>query len=89
MTSKYDKRKGGGLVQSVSSDYFHAANMLKGKNARKVDWRAWHEFTPFNGFLLPSIESYQVNQNQIVFIYRHYRTVPYDPTLFNQDYHKK
>lgn len=78
-----------GLLFMVTEQDHLYGDAKKGKNARKVDWRAWHEFTPFNGFLLPSIESYQVNQNQIVFIYRHYRTVPYDPTLFNQDYHKK
>ena len=33
MTSKYNK--GSGLAQAVSSDYFRAANVLKGKNARQ------------------------------------------------------
>ncbi len=60
----------------------------KTKDAQRVDWRAWHEFTPFCGILLPSIESYQCGQNQIVFIYRHYCFEPYRPDLFTEDYHK-
>jgi len=58
------------------------------KDAQRVDWRAWHEFTPFHGVLMPSIESYQFNQSQIVFIYRHYHFEPYQTEIFTEDYHK-
>ena len=58
MTSKYDRRQGGGLVQSVSSDYFHAANVLKGRNARKriVAYVESYEDIPFWRLVLSDFE---------------------------------
>lgn len=77
-----------GLLFMLTEESHIYGDSKKTKNAQRVDWRAWHEFTPFNGLFLPSIESYQYNQSQIVFTYRHYHMEPYNPTLFTEDYHK-
>ena len=57
-------------------------------NAHRVDWRAWHEFTPFHGCLLPSIESYQI-QGQIVVIHHYYKLEAYNKKLFTEAYRRK
>lgn len=77
-----------GFLFMLTEDDHIFGDAKKTKDAQRVDWRAWHEFTPFRGFILPTIESYQFNQNQIVFIYRHYHFEPYQSTLFSEDYHK-
>lgn len=58
------------------------------ENALRVDWRAWHEFTPFKGFLVPSIESYQI-KNQIFIIHHYYHLEPMSKGLFTEDFRKK
>ncbi len=58
------------------------------KNAQRIDWRAWHEFTPFYGHLVPTIESYQYDQSQIVITHRRYHFEAGQPKLFTEDYHK-
>ena len=58
------------------------------QNAHRVDWRAWHEFTPFHGCLLPSIESYQI-MTQIVIIHHYYHLEAYNKSLFSEAYRKK
>ena len=56
MTSKYNK--GSGLAQAVSSDYFRAANVLKGKNARQriVAYVESYEDIPFWRLVLSDFE---------------------------------
>lgn len=56
------------------------------KNAVRVDWRAWHEFTPFNGFYLPKEESYQVGGEQIVIMNHSYHYEAPQPKLFTEDF---
>jgi len=53
-----------------------------------VDWRAWHEFIPFRGCVLPSIESYQAG-DQIVIMYHTYRYIDKNTALFTEDFHKR
>jgi len=77
-----------GLLFMLTEDEHIFGDAKPTKNTHRVDWRAWHEFTPFRGYLLPTIESYQYEQSQIVFIYRHYHFEPYQPKLFTEDYHK-
>ena len=57
-------------------------------NAHRVDWRAWHEFTPFHGCLLPSIESYQI-KSQIVIIHHYYKLEAYNKKLFTESYRRR
>lgn len=77
-----------GLLFMLTEEDHIYGDAQKANDAQRVDWRAWHEFTPFGGILLPSIESYQRDQSQIVFIYRLYRFESYQPDLFTEDYHK-
>lgn len=58
------------------------------KKSQRVDWRAWHEFTPFNGHLMPSIESYQA-EGDIVFIYHTYHMEQTRKGLFTEDFRKQ
>lgn len=58
------------------------------KNAVRVDWRAWNEFTPVHYFMMPSVESYQYD-GQIVIIHNKYRYLPKQTKLFSEDYHVK
>ena len=53
-----------------------------------VDWRAWHEFTPFHGCLLPTAESYQT-PDQIVILHHTYRYVAKNNALFKEDFRKR
>ena len=53
-------------------------------NAQRVDWRAWHEFFPLNGYLLPSVESYQV-KGQVVVLRHSYTIEPVKESLFTED----
>jgi hypothetical protein len=54
------------------------------ENAILTDWRAWHEFIPFRGCLLPSIESYQVD-DEIIIIYHNYSLEAYKEDAFSQN----
>lgn len=49
-----------------------------------VDWRAFHEYTPLDKCLFPSIESYQMNGN-IVMIFHQYRYIKFDYDIFMED----
>ena len=58
------------------------------KNAQRVDWRAWHEFVPFDGYMMPGIESYQA-EGDIVFIYHTYHLEKTRKGLFTEDFRKQ
>ena len=58
-------------------------------NATRVDWHAWHEFTPVNGFYLPKEESYQVGESQIVIMTHSYHFEAPQKDLFTKDFHLK
>lgn len=58
------------------------------KNAQRADWRAWQEFTPFNGYMMPGIESYQA-YGDIVFIYHTYSLEKTRKGLFTEDFRKQ
>lgn len=77
-----------GLLFMVTEMDHIYGDRKKNKNARRVDWRAWHEFTPFHGYFLPTIESYQYEQSQIVIIHRQYHFEALQPKLFSEDYHQ-
>ena len=53
-------------------------------DSKPVDWRAWHEFTPFNGCLLPTIESYQID-DQLYVIHNSYSMRPLNDSYFTQN----
>lgn len=57
------------------------------RNAQKVDWRAWNEFVPFRGCMMPSIESYQAYED-ITFLYHSYHMEPLNKKLFTEDFHQ-
>ena len=56
----------------------------KSADAQKVDWRGWHEFIPFRGCLMPTMESYQVN-DQLFIIRNSYEMVEYKSTYFTKE----
>lgn len=58
------------------------------KTSERVDWRAWHEFTPFNGYLLPTVESYQAH-DEIVVMHHTYHLEAYRKGLFTDDFRKQ
>ncbi len=53
-------------------------------DAQRVDWRGWHEFTPFRGCLLPTIESYQI-EGQLFIIHNKYEMVAPNSAYFNKN----
>lgn len=80
------EKETGLLFMVTEMDHIYG-DSKKTKDAMKVDWRAWNEFTPFRGYLVPTIESYQAEQH-IVTIKRSYHFEANQPTLFNQDFRK-
>lgn len=58
------------------------------RNALRVDWRAWSEFTPVHQSYMPSVESYQ-SGSQIVVLYHSYHFVAPDLKIFTEDYFKR
>ena len=81
------ERETGMLFMLTEQDHLFG-DAKKTNNAQRVDWRAWHEFTPFHGCLMPSIESYQAN-GQVVLMYHHYHYEAPQPTLFTQDFRRQ
>ena len=75
-----------GLLGLVVEDEHIYGDREPSKNAVRVDWRAWHEFTPFNGFYLPKEESYQVDGSQIVILNHSYHYEAPQKKLFTEDY---
>ncbi len=57
-------------------------------NAVRVDWKAWHEFTPLKGLMLPKEESYQVGEYQIVVQYHTYHYEAPQKELFTEDFRR-
>lgn len=53
-----------------------------------VDWRAWNEFTPYHGFFLPTVESYQA-EGEVVVIHHKYKYIPKQGNIFTDDYIKR
>lgn len=83
----YYFEKNSGLLFMLTEEDRVYGDAKRFKNAQRVDWRAWHEFTPLNGVLFPSIESYQYNNSQVVLIFRQYHFEPIQETLFTEDFH--
>lgn len=77
-----------GLLFILTEDDHIFGDAKPSINAHRVDWRAWHEFTPFHGCLLPSIESYQV-KGQIVVMHHNYSLEAYNKKLFTEEYRKR
>lgn len=73
-----------GLLFLVKEENHIFGDAEPAKNATLTDWRAWHEFTPFRGCLLPSVESYQI-ENQIVIIYHNYSIEAPNADLFSKN----
>lgn len=57
-------------------------------NMPRMDIRGWHEFIPFRGCLLPSIESYQAGHQKVI-IYHHYSYQALPASVFTEDYFKR
>ena len=77
-----------GLLFILTEENHILGDIEPAENATRVDWRAWHEFTPFHGFLLPSIESYQIG-TQIVIMHHRYHLEPYNRTHYTEDFRKR
>ncbi len=48
------------------------------------DWHAYHEYQPLGTVLLPSVESYQMD-NDVVFHFSHSKYIPLDMKIFTKD----
>lgn len=48
------------------------------------DWHAYHEYQPIGNAILPSIESYQMNED-VIFYFTKYRYIPIDMRIFTED----
>lgn len=59
-------------------------NQLHRSKEGEIKWRAFHEFVPVGRMVLPSIESYQAD-NQIVLIFHNYEYQPINMNYFNQE----
>lgn len=59
------------------------------RNSVRLDWHAWHEFTPVNGVYLPKEESYQVGGVQIVILKHSYHYEAPQKELFTEDFYLK
>ena len=77
------ERKTGLLFLVTEEDHIYG-NAEKAANAQRVDWRGWHEFTPFRGCLLPTVESYQV-EHQLFVMNHSYQMLPYRKAFFTQN----
>ena len=73
-----------GLLFLVTEENHIYGNEEPAANAKLVDWRAWHEFTPFHGCLLPTMESYQVD-NQLFIIHHQFELLPSNNTYFTEN----
>lgn len=73
-----------GLLFLVTEEDHIYGNDKVAVNAQKVDWRAWHEFSPFHGVLLPTMESYQVD-GQLFIIHHEYELLPKNNTYFTEN----
>ena len=73
-----------GLLFLVTEENHIYGNEEPAANAKLVDWRAWHEFTPFHGCLLPTMESYQVD-NQLFIIHHQFELLPSNNSYFTEN----
>lgn len=73
-----------GLLFIVTEEDHIYGDAQKSADAQKVDWRGWHEFIPFRGCLMPTMESYQVN-DQLFIIRNSYEMVEYKSTYFTKE----
>ena len=77
-----------GLLGLVVEENHIFGDREPAKNAVRIDWHAWHEFVPFNGYYLPREESYQVDNSQIVILSHTYRYIAPDTKIFTEDYYR-
>jgi len=77
-----------GLLFLLTEDEHLYGNSDPAANSKRVDWRAWHEFTPINGCLLPTIESYQI-KGQVIIMHHYYHFEPNNNALFTQEFRKQ
>ena len=82
----YYFEKSTGMLGLVVEEEHIYGDREPAKNAVRVDWRAWHEFTPFHGFYLPKEESYQVGGEQIVILNHSYHYEAPQTKLFTEDF---
>ena len=74
-----------GMLGMVLEDEHIFGDRMRGRNAVKVDWRAWEEFVPFHEFYLPRQESYQM-ESQVVVIQHNYHYEAPQLKLFTEDF---
>lgn len=83
----YFEKETGLLFWVTEDERVYGDQEIKG-NMVRVDIRGWHEFIPFRGALLPSIESYQAGHQKVV-IYHNYSYQALPQTVFTEDYLKR
>lgn len=84
----YYFEKNSGLLCFVTEEEHVYGDPEIRKDSKTVDWRAWQEFVPFRGYYLPSVESYQI-EDQIVVITTSYRYEAPNSKLFTEDYRRR
>ena len=78
-----------GMLGFVTEDEHIYGDREKALNAVRVDWKAWHEYTPVGMFYLPKEESYQVGGKQIVILQHSYHYEAPQEKLFTEDFYQK
>lgn len=84
----YYFEKHSGLLFFVTEEEHMFGDGKPNLNAHRLDWRAWSEFIPVSGNLLPSIESYQENDATVV-MYHSYKYIPPQTDIFSENYIKR
>lgn len=77
-----------GLLFWVTEDERLYGDQKIPENKPHIDIRGWHEFIPFRGSLLPSIESYQAGHQKVI-IYHNYSYQALPNTIFTEDFLKR
>lgn len=83
----YYFEKESGLLCFVTEEEHMYGDAKATKNAQRVDWRAWNEFTPFRGFLMPTVESYQA-EGILVMMSHTYKYLAPNSDVFTENYIK-
>lgn len=81
----FEKRTG--FLGFVVEDIHIYGDQERLRNALKVDWRSWNEFTPVNGHYLPSVESYKAGAQTVVIKHNYHYEAP-GTKYFTEDYYK-
>lgn len=81
----YFFEKNSGMLFMVTESDRRYGNAKSKVFSVNVDWRAWSEYVPVHQFMMPAVESYQV-QDQVIIIKNKYQYLPKQTSLFSEDF---